>query len=382
MRRLSILITAGVLLGCSTVPGGPTSPTTPTGSASLAPAPMRSNGGLVSTRMKLSQQPLSTMAVSPSGDLYVATQRAIVKVAKDGSQAEIAPIAFGASPDQVDFTKTMTSANAIALDKRGILHVATSRTLYRIHPDGRLEHLSGVDFSKYSQPGKGGVVVRGMTFDSRGNLYLAAELSDTIHKVTPDGVESLYAGLDIRNELMPMQGGAGYRNGPREQALFRTPMDIVADAQDNLYVADLGNAAIRKITPDGMVSTFFGREEHAPLPTTDPNSHEPGSIASSNPGAAHGIARDRLGNFYLSGSDNRIHKLSPDGSPTELAGTGHRCVYWHCWSDCATPPPQNCYADGPGSAARFELPRDIGVDDQGVVYVLDGYSDLRIRAIE
>jgi DNA-binding beta-propeller fold protein YncE len=207
-------------------------------------------------------------------------------------------------------------------------------------------------------------------------------LSDTIHRVTPDGVESLYAGQNIRYEVSPMRGGAGYRNGPREQALFRTPWGIVADDQDNLYVADSANAAIRKISPDGIVSTFFGRAEADPMPSPDANNPEPGSIAPPNPGSALGIARDRLGNFYLAGTDNRIHKLSPDGQPTELAGSGHRCVYWICWSDCATPPPQNCYTDGPGPTARFDLPRDIGVDDQGVVYVLDGTSDLRIRAIE
>ncbi|MBV8621658.1 MAG: SMP-30/gluconolactonase/LRE family protein [Curvibacter sp.] len=84
--------------------------------------------------------------------------------------------------------------------------------------------------------------------DSAGNLY-ATQFDHTIVVVTTYGTQSLLAGTS---------GQAGYADGPAAKALFRSPAGIAVDASGNVYVADTGNNLIRKISPQGSVSTVAG----------------------------------------------------------------------------------------------------------------------------
>lgn len=90
-----------------------------------------------------------------------------------------------------------------------------------------------------------GLRVKGMELDLLGNIY-AITVND-IWKLTPKG------------ELIKIAGNStsGYKDGKGEEAMFNNPSNLSIDAQGNVYVADTGNNAIRKITPDGMVSTFY-----------------------------------------------------------------------------------------------------------------------------
>ncbi len=90
---------------------------------------------------------------------------------------------------------------------------------------------------------------RALALDSAGNLYLAAGDNHTIRKITPDGVVTTVAGV---------RGNSGSTDGPAASARFLYPSGIAVAADGTLYVAD-GNTTIRKITPDGTVSTLAGR---------------------------------------------------------------------------------------------------------------------------
>jgi len=85
--------------------------------------------------------------------------------------------------------------------------------------------------------------------DTSGNLYVADASGNTVEKITPAGAVSTLAGLT---------GLAGSQDGAGSNARFNQPSGVAVDASGSLYVADTGNATIRKITPDGMVSTLAG----------------------------------------------------------------------------------------------------------------------------
>lgn len=91
---------------------------------------------------------------------------------------------------------------------------------------------------------------RGLAADLNGNLYVADTGNHTIRKISPQGIVSTLAGKS---------GAAGAADGPGSTARFNAPRGIGVDANGNVYVADTGNHTIRKITPDGVVSTLAGQ---------------------------------------------------------------------------------------------------------------------------
>ncbi|HKP72036.1 MAG TPA: hypothetical protein VJT82_03800, partial [Pyrinomonadaceae bacterium] len=88
----------------------------------------------------------------------------------------------------------------------------------------------------------------GVAVDTRGNVYVAdAGDSNRIRRIAPDGSAATLAG-----------GAEGYSDGAGAAASFNTPSALAADANGNLYLADTSNNRIRKITPEGAVSTIAG----------------------------------------------------------------------------------------------------------------------------
>ena len=86
----------------------------------------------------------------------------------------------------------------------------------------------------------------GVATDSAGNVYVADTYNSTIRKITPDGTVTTFAGA---------AGEKGSVDGTGSGARFYAPYGIALDSLGNVYVADTGNQTIRKITPDGIVST-------------------------------------------------------------------------------------------------------------------------------
>ena len=187
-----------------------------------------------------------------------------------------------------------------------------------------------------------------ITEDTSGNFYVADASGNTIEKITPAGAVSTLAGSSSL---------AGSLDGTGSNARFDQPSGVAVDGGGNLYVADTGNATIRKITPDGVVSTLAGSAARG-------NQDGVGSAASFE--APTGIAVDSAGNLYVADAFNAtIRKITSSGAVSTLAGTaGTR-------GD----------ADGPGSSAQFNYPSGVAVDASGNVYVADTYNDI-IRKID
>ena len=167
----------------------------------------------------------------------------------------------------------------------------------------------------------------------------------TIRKITPEGLVTTFAGSGTR----------GSSDGTGASASFYFPMGLAVDSSGNVYVADEANNLIRKITPTGVVSTFAGSGSRGSTNGT-------GTEASFN--GPIGIALDSSGNVYVSDNGNHlIRKITSAGVVSTLAGTGSQG-----------------FENGEGTAASFYSPNGISVDSTGNVYVADTYNHL-IRKI-
>ncbi|HSE21629.1 MAG TPA: NHL repeat-containing protein [Pyrinomonadaceae bacterium] len=137
---------------------------------------------------------------------------------------------------------------------------------------------------------------------------------------------------------------------------FSDPFGLAIDLSGNLFVTDAGESnRVRKISPEGVVSTFAGSAE----------GYADGSGSNAKFNTPSGIAIDSSSNLYVADTgNNRIRKISPAGLVTTLAGSG-----------------ETGHTDGGGSTASFNGPIGVAVDPRGVVFVADTYSDC-IRKIE
>jgi streptogramin lyase len=186
----------------------------------------------------------------------------------------------------------------------------------------------------------------GLTLDKSGNLYVADQGNSLIRMITPGGLVSTFAGV---------VGVAGSADGIDTSATFFKPFSVAADTLGNIYVADAGDNVIRKIGPDGTVSTFAG--------TGIPGSGDGTDTATFN--SPLGVAADKTGNVYVADYGNDlIRKITPAGVVSTVAGKA------------GVPGAK----DGVDTAARFDLPESLAVDVSGNIYVVDNGNNL-IRKI-
>ncbi len=185
----------------------------------------------------------------------------------------------------------------------------------------------------------------GVAVDEQGNVFVADTYNDCIRKISKDGSVSTIAGSGI----------AGYKDGQASEALFDTPCGIAVDKQGNLFVADTGNSAIRKITPQGEVVTIAGGslDEGDVLYGGEVRYYRPVGITITHDGFL----------FVVDQGNSHISQILPDSHYLYYAGWLHG------------------FADATGFAARFNAPSGIAIDNQGSLYVADTQNYL-IRRLE
>lgn len=238
--------------------------------------------------------------------------------------------------------------HGVAVDNAGNVYVAdtANSTIRKVTPARVVTTLAGLARHRGSADGTGSdarfYYPFGVVVDNAGNLYVADTFNHTIRKITPTGAVTTLAGL---------AGALGDDDGTGDNARFYYPMGIALDTSGGIYVADEYNHTIRKVTPEGEVTTLAGL---AGVPGDDDKT---GSDARFY--FPVGIAVDSAGNVYVGDSSNHtIRKITPDGAVTTLAGL-------------AGVPGS---ADGMGSDARFNVPGGVAVDSMGNVYVADGLN--------
>jgi hypothetical protein len=179
--------------------------------------------------------------------------------------------------------------------------------------------------------------------DGKGDLYVADRDNAAIRKIDAKGVATTLAG-----------GVAGLVDATGKSARFNQPYSVAVTPAGVVYVADYGNHRIRKVTPQGVVTTFAGSTA----------GYKDGKGAGAQFNNPIGVALDGQGNVWVSDySNHRIRKVSPDGVVSTVAGSGIAG-----------------YLDGDPALARFNYPWGIAVDSAGRVLIADRYNH-RIRKL-
>ena len=347
------------------------------------------------------------VAVDRDGNVYVADTENITirKITPSGVVTTLAGRSFSVGiTDGPGSEALFDTPGGIAVDGSGNIYVADTEnsTVRKITPAGVVSTLAGKGRSSGTADGTGSAArfdgLAGVAVDSAGNVYVADTFNSTIRKITPDGVVTTLAGS---------AGVTGAADATGSAARFTFPSGVAVDSSGNVYVADLINSAVRNITPAGAVTTFAGA---APAPgATDGN----GTAARFN--APRGVALDSAGNIYVADMVNStIRKITPGGAVSTLAGSAGAmgstdgtgaAARFAAPRGLAVDVAGNVYvadtanhtirkitpggvvttlagaagvsgsADGTGSTAQFNNPYDVAVDSSGNIYVADTRND-------
>lgn len=191
--------------------------------------------------------------------------------------------------------------------------------------------------------------------NSKGVIYVSDTENHVVRKIVNERVYTA-AG----------NGKVGNKNGKYGEAQFNAPTGLALDADDNVYVADSLNHVIRKITPEGVASTFAGA-------AAETGGYKDGSAAEALFNEPMGLVFDEKGGLYVADSGNHLIRYIHDGKVTTIAGKPTAI-------DALSGYMAGGYVNGPSDAARFNRPRGLAYAD-GVLFIADSLNN-RIRAVQ
>ncbi len=239
--------------------------------------------------------------LAPDGSIYVADHEnhAIRKVLPDGMLTTVA--GHPDRPGLVDgdlATARFKKPYGVKLDDAGTLWICDTENgvIRKLSPEGQVSTFAG------STPGYADGKLREakfympayLNFDKSGNTYIADKHNHCIRKISKDGMVTTFAGTPTRE---------GFKNGDAGEAMFNQPSNIQIDQLGNLYVTDLWNHCIRLVYPDGYVTTLAGKG--------GTEGYAEGSAENSLFKHPQGSTLDKDGNLFVTDSANqRIRKLT------------------------------------------------------------------------
>ncbi len=220
-------------------------------------------------------------------------------------------------------------------------------------PEARVTTLAGHPHLRGYEDGQGEEALFGRFFfglgiegDRDGSVVVADFESRAIRRILPDGTVTTIAGGN----------GVGVRDGPAATAQFAGPADVAIAPDGSIYVADRDAHRIRKIAPDGMVTTVAGGGPIAGLSNDAAawGDFRDGPAEEARFSFPHGIVIDQYGDLYVAEDYQRIRRVSPAGWVSTFAGSSRLG-----------------YRDGPARQARFFEILAIAIDSSGAIYVVE-----------
>jgi uncharacterized protein (TIGR03437 family) len=308
----------------------------------------------------------SAVAVDGAGNLFIVDynnyeenapegNRRIRKVSVEGIITTVAGGGKESPGDGGPAVDAVLAPIGVAVDGDGNLFIADLEAgrLRKVSPDGTISTVAG-NGGQCCFAGDGGPATSaqlyfptGLALDSGGNLLIAD--GPRIRKVSPGGTITSVAG----NGSFGLSGDGG----PATGAQLGVISGIAVDAADNLFLTDLSHGRVRKISPDGIITTVAGNGGCCFAGDGGP------AIRAAVPYPT-AIAVDRAGNLFIAtiADIQRVRKISPDGIITTVAGGGR----------------DNPGDGGPATSAFLFYPRSLAVDASANLYIADGY---RVRKV-
>ena len=275
-----------------------------------------------------------------------------------GQEYAISTIAGGIPPPTpaVATTSSIGYPNGVAADSARNIYLSSSNCVFKLDSGGILTRVAGNSRPGYS--GDDGAATSaqlsnpfGVAVDGAGNLYIADSGNARIRRVSPSGIITTVAG----------NGTYGYSGdgGTAVSAQLSSPYGVGVDGAGNLYIADTSNNRIRRVSPSGIITTVAGNG-------TQGYAGDGGAATSAQLSYPYRVAVDGAGNLYLADSFNhRIRRVSPSGIITTVAGNGT----------------QGYSGDGgAATSAQLSAPQGVEVDGAGNLYIADT-SNQRIRRV-
>jgi sugar lactone lactonase YvrE len=264
-------------------------------------------------------------------------------------------------------TQSFNRLHGIAFDGNGGGYFASpgQNRIYYVGNDGRIQRIIGS--SSYGFGGDDGPAniallkaPLGVAIDHANNVYIADSDNNRIRKVYPNGIITTIAGNG--------ENGVSGDGGPATAAKLNGPRDIAIDFADNLYFPDPENHCVRKITA-GVITTIAGNCHKSNLDESfqsNADYGDGGSATSARLGDPVGVTIDSSGNLFIADyRDCLIRKVTNGGIITTVAGNGT------CGSSGD---------DGPATSAQLNHPTSVAVDSTGNLYILNS-SDSTIRKV-
>lgn len=287
----------------------------------------------------------------------------LVAGASAGFGQSIISTILGAAPDGIPaLSATLNFPKAVVGDSNGNVYASLqgTRQVVRIDTGGTVWLVAGN--GAQGSAGDGGPAKSAtlnfpvsLAIDSFGNLYICDSLAHRIRRVTPDGLISTFAGTG--------KAGNSGDGGPAASANLNAPSGIAFDGNGDLLIADTGNHEVRMVTPDGTITRIAGDGTRGST-----GNDGPALIAElDSPGA---VAVDSAQNIYVADTGNNwIRQIAPDGTMTRFAGR-----------DTSTGSPFGGGDPNVATNATLTSPSGVGVDQAGNVYIMEP-SAARVRRV-
>ncbi len=193
--------------------------------------------------------------------------------------------------------------------------------------------------------------IQGVAVDAKGDLFLSDTNNHRVRRVDTGGIITTIAGT----------GTAGFSGdgGPAGSAQLNLPYGLAVDAAGNLYIADLGNNRVRKVSPDGIIVTIAGTG-------VEGYSGDGGQANAAQLYTPRDVAVDAAANLYIAEFEgHRVRKVTPAGVIATVAGTGVAGLGGD---------------GGPATVAELSFPAGLAVDRTGALYIADSGNN-RVRKI-